>query len=176
MGLIGIPRGAELHLFDLNYISDYSHYFLLEIPGTVKNIKEGAPRPDPVEISRHEEDEKLCPVACFRKYVALTEPWRDSQGLPSALFLSYQAPHKPVSRSTLARWIKEALHQADIDTKVFQAHSLRGASTSQALLKGLSVKEVINHGRWSLESTWQRFYHRRIESAAKKYQDAILKL
>ena len=108
--------------------------------------------------------------------MALTNSWRDPQGLPSALWLSYWPPHKPVSKSTLGRWIKEALKMADVDTNIFQAHSLRGASSSKALLKGLSVKEVINHGRWSLESTWQKFYHRRIESAAKKYQDAILKL
>ena len=81
-----------------------------------------------------------------------------------------------MSKATLARWIKETLFLAEVDTQVFQAHSLRGASTSKALLKGLSVKEVIDHGRWSLESTWQTFYHRRIDSAAKKFQEAILEL
>ena len=65
---------------------------------------------------------------------------------------------------------------ADVDTTVFQAHSLRGASSSKALLKGLSVKDIVNHGRWSRESTWQKFYHRKVESAAKKYQDSVLKL
>ena len=64
----------------------------------------------------------------------------------------------------------------ELDTNIFQAHSLRGASTSKALLKGLSVKEVVDHGKWSLESTWQKFYHKRVDSASKKYQDCILKL
>ena len=65
---------------------------------------------------------------------------------------------------------------ADVDTKVFKAHSLRGASSSKALLSGLSVKEVIDHGRWSQESTWQRFYHKKVDSASKKYQDSVLML
>ena len=74
-------------------------------------------------------------------------------GQPSAFFLCHKKPHKPASKSTLARWIKDVLLLADVDTKVFKAHSLRGASSSKALLKGLSVKEVVDHGRWSLEST-----------------------
>ena len=79
-------------------------------------------------------------------------------------------------KSTLARWIKETLKLSDIDTKTFQAHSVRGGSTSKAFLKGLSVKEVIDHGRWSKESTWQRFYHRPVDSMSKKYQEGVLKL
>ena len=87
-----------------------------------------------------------------------------------------QKTHKPASKSTLARWIKDVLLLADVDTKVFKAHSLRGASSSKALLKGLTVKEVVDHGRWSLESTWQKYYHKKVDSASKRYQDSILKL
>ena len=72
--------------------------------------------------------------------------------------------------------MKQALLLANVDTTVFQAHSLRGASSSKALLKGLSVKDIVEHGRWSRESTWQKFYHKKVDSAAKKYQDCILKL
>ena len=153
LAIIGVPRGAELHLFDLNYLSKYGHYYTFGLAGNIKNGKEGT-IPKPVEFDKHPEDEKLCPILCIDKYITYTEPWR-SDGQPSTFFLSHKT-HKPVTKSTLARWIKETLLLADVDTKVFQAHSLRGASTSKALLKGLSVKEVVSHGRWSLESTWQR--------------------
>ena len=132
-------------------------------------------KPKPVEFHKHLEDPKLCPLQCIRAYVALTSAWR-TEGQPSKFFLSHRSPHKPVTKATLARWIKETLLLADIDTKIFQAHSLRGASTSRAYLKGLSVKEVINHGRWSRESTWQKFYHKVVESASKRFQDSVLKL
>ena len=174
LSLIAIPRGAEIHMFDLNYLSDFGDYYLMGLPGTVKNGTEGK-APEPLEFNRHMEDEKLCPFSCVRKYLSLTSPWR-TNGQPSKFFLSFKAPHKPVSKSTLARWLKDALQLADVDTKVFQAHSLRGASSSKVFLKGLSVKEVVSHGRWSNESTWQKYYHKRIESAAKKYQDCLLKL
>ena len=174
LALIGVPRGAELHQLDLNFMADYGDRYVFQLVGTVKNVKNGK-KPAPLEFHVHQEDKKLCPISCIRRYIALTEPWR-TQGVPSAFFLSFQKPHKPVCKATLARWIKEALNLADIDTNVFQAHSLRGASTSKALLKGLSVKDVIDHGKWSLESTWQKFYHKRVESSAKKFQDSILKL
>ena len=173
LALIGVPRGAELHLFDLNYMADFDQKVVFELPGTVKNIREGK-KPKPLEFHQHKGDNKLCPVKCIQKYINLTEPWR-TRGSPSNFFLSFKAPHKPVCKSTLARWIKDVLFQANVD-KVFSAHSLRGASTSKALLKGLTVKEVVDHGKWSLESTWQRFYHKEVKSASKKYQDSILEL
>ena len=174
LALIGVPRGAELHLLDLNFMADYGEKLVFNLPGTVKNVKEGK-KPDPLEYHKHVEDIKLCPVSCIREYLKLTEPWR-SGGTPSNFFLSFQKPHKPVSKSTLARWIKDILLLAEVDTDVFKAHSLRGASTSKAFLKGLSVKEVVDHGKWSLESTWQKFYHKVVHSTTKKYQDNILKL
>ena len=174
LSLIGIPRKAEVHLFDLDYLSDHAYYFTFDLPGTVKNIGEGR-KPEPIEFHAHSEDRKLCPLTCIRDYINLTRPWR-VDGKPSTFFLTHKKPHNPASRSTLARWMKDALFLADIDTKVFQAHSLRGASTSKAFLKGLSVKDIVSHGRWSTESTWQRFYHKKIDSASKKYQDSILKL
>ena len=174
LSLIGIPRKAEIHLFDLDYFADFSHYFTFDMPGTVKNIGEGG-KPDPIEFHAHPEDSKLCPLACIREYIKLTASWR-VHGKPAQFFLTHKKPHNPASRSTLARWIKNALLLADVDTKVFQAHSLRGASTSQALLKGLSVRDIVSHGRWSRESTWQRFYHKKVDSTSKRYQDAVLKL
>ena len=173
LALIGVSRGAELHLFDLNYLADHGDYFLFELPGTIKNGKEGT-KAKPVEYHKHLDEVRLCPYSCIKEYIGLTSSWR-KEGEPSKFFLSFKAPHKPVSKSTLARWIKDTLLSADIDTKTFQAHSLRGASTSKALLKGLSVKEVVSHGRWSRESTWQKFYHRPVDSASKKYQEGVLK-
>ena len=142
--------------------------------GQSKNLREGN-KPKPVEFHRHKADQRLCPFLCIKSYLALTAGWR-VEGKPSAFFLSHKAPHNSVSKSTLARWVEDTLLLADVDTKTFQAHSLRGASTSKAFLKGLSVKEVVDHSRWSDKSTWQRFYHKPVDSTSKKYQDIVLKL
>ena len=173
LALIGVPRGAELHLFDLDYFAKFGTYYSFGIAGNTKTGEEGV-IPDPVEFDKHLEDEKLCPISCIDQYIKYSAPWRPG-GQPSYFFLSHRT-HKPVTKPTLARWIKQALFMAEVDTKVFQAHSLRGASTSAAILKGLSVKEVVSHGRWSLESTWQKYYHKPVVRPSKKFQDSILKL
>ena len=51
-------------------------------------------------------------------------------------------PHKPVSSSTLARWLKSLLEKADIDTGIFKAHSVMGAATSAAANAGVTMADV----------------------------------
>ena len=41
----------------------------------------------------------------------------------SQFLVSYLKPHKPVSPTTVSRWLGQALAMAGIDTEVFKAHS-----------------------------------------------------
>ncbi len=173
LGLIGVTRGAELHLFDLRYLSKFDRHYEFGLAGTVKNVREGK-KPQPEVYFEHGEDRKLCPIACIDDYITLTAPWRPN-GVPASFFLIYISPHQPISTSRLAGWVKEALHLADVDTGVFKAHSVRGASSSKAFLSGLSVKEVLTRGSWSQETTWQKFYHKEIlPSSSKNFQHKVL--
>ena len=107
----------------------------------------------------------------------MKEPWRGENTRDTKLFLSYVPPHKPIVKSTLAGWIKQMLGlTGGIDTSTFQAHSTRSAASSKALMKGLSMTDVLERGSWSHESTWQKFYHKDIETSAKRFQHALLKL
>ena len=173
LSLIGIPRGAEIHQFDLRYLSKFNDRYVFSLTGTAKNIS-GGKKPTPIEFHKHVEDSKLCPLTCIDTYIALTAPWRPG-GTPSEFFLSYIKPHGPITKSRLAGWVKEALLLGDVD-KTFRAHSVRGAASAKAFLKGLSVKDILEHGSWSRESTWQRFYHREVHYPSKNFQEGILKL
>ena len=84
-----------------------------------------------------------------------TEPLR---GNFSQLLVSFIKPHLPVSLSTIARWLKETMTAAGIDTTVFKAHSVRGASSSTAANKGVTTDEILEAADWSTESSFQRFY------------------
>ena len=53
---------------------------------------------------------------------------------------------------------------AGIDTSVFKAHSVRGASTSSALDRGVPMQDILATADWSRESTFRRFYYRPKES------------
>ena len=78
-------------------------------------------------------DKRLCPVACFKEYISVTAKFRNStKDQFNRLFLSFIKPHKPVTSSTLACWIRSLLGDSGIDTEIFKAHSVRGAATSAA--------------------------------------------
>ena len=74
-------------------------------------------------------------------------------------------PHLLVTSSTIARWLKEVIRDAGIDTNIFKAHSVRAASTSAAAMLGISTNEILEATDSSTESTFQRFYYRPTHSS-----------
>lgn len=104
-------------------------------------------------------DSSACPVSALRSYISRTEINRP-QGQDGRLFISLISPYGAVTGNTIARWIKSFLKLAGIDTSVFSAHSTRGAASSLAIAKGLSVDTVLQAGHWSSHSTFSRFYNR----------------
>ena len=101
-----------------------------KLPGLSKTSKPG----DSPNSSFHAsfgEDKDLCPVSCLKCYETNAKEFRSTDiNQHNKLFLSYISPHNPVTSSTLARWIKNMLQLAGIDTGIFSVHSIRGASTS----------------------------------------------
>lgn len=76
---------------------------------------------------------------------------------PTELFLSW-ATKKPVSKQSIARWLKQVLILAGIDN--YGAHSYRGAGLSDAFSKGVTIDEIVRAGDWSNAQTFQRFYNK----------------
>ena len=109
----------------------------------------------PVELLAYTSDEKLCVVAAIREYIRRT---KDLRGTETQLFISYQKPYGPISKSTVARWIRDVLHRAGVDTSLFGAHSTRAASTSAAVAKGTPMDTVLKAAGWSGGSTFSKFY------------------
>ena len=114
-------------------------------------------------------------VQCLRKYEEATRKYRDIQAnKPAPLFLSYVEPHKPVSSQRIAHWIKDTLKKAGVDTNKFTAHSVRGASTSAAVGRGLHISDVLKTADWSKESTFRRFYYRPSTTPEMVYAQKVL--
>lgn len=116
-----------------------------------------------ISINSFIANPKLCPVACVGFYVYLTDHLRN-EGNSHRLFISTVRPHKPVTGSSLGRWIKTALGRAGVDTSVFKAHSARGAAASKAVGAGIPVDTVLKTAHWSVESTFTKFYYREVVS------------
>ena len=111
---------------------------------------------------------ELCPITAIEHYLDMTKPWR-SKG-ETQLLLCHINPHKPASKAAIAGWIKEVLTLSGINIEVFQAHSVRGASSSKGKTLGASVSEILSKGNWRSESVWQKHYHKPILRPQENYQ------
>ena len=109
----------------------------------------------PIELMAHPGNSKLCIVAVLREYLARTQDLRKDQ---DQLLLSYQKPLHPITKDTLARWLRDILSKSGMDTKLFSAHSTRSASTSAAARCGLPVDVIMKVAGWSVVPTFTRFY------------------
>ena len=105
----------------------------------------------------------ICPVTTLQAYEARTKEFRaDKKYL---LFLSWIGKHDPVFSSTIARWLKICLTEAGIDTGIFKAHSVRGASSSTAAAAGVTTADILNAADWSSVTTFQKFYCRQTKES-----------
>ena len=109
----------------------------------------------PIELMAYPGNSKLCIVAVLQECLARTQDLRKDQ---DQLLLSYQKPHHPVTKDTLARWLRDILNKSEVDTELFSAHSIRSASTSTAARRGLPVDVTMKPAGWSAVSTFTRFY------------------
>lgn len=91
-------------------------------------------------------DSGLCPVNTLKAYESRTAPYRGGE---QKLFLALIKPYKAVTSSTMARWLKSLLEAAGINTSVFTAHSVRGASSSVAANLGVTKNDILKAADWS---------------------------
>ena len=105
-------------------------------------------------------DKKLYVCKAVDSYLERNNAW----GVGESQFLvSHIKPHKPVSPSTVFRWLGQVLAMVGINTEVFKAHSIRSASSSKTELTGVSLIDIIKQGHWSQTSTFQKFYRKSIK-------------
>ena len=91
---------------------------------------------------------------------------------PDPLFVSYVKSHNPITVPTLSRWLCTVLKNAGIDTNIFKAHSVCGASTTAAVNSNVPLDDM-KMADYSCVSTFQRFYYKPIFKA--NYAHYVLK-
>ena len=103
----------------------------------------------------------MCVCRTIDQYLDRTNSRRNRH---SQLLLALVKPFKPVSTSTVSRWLVDMLSLAGIDTQTFKAHSTRSASVSKANTLGVSLTEIIKRGQWTTDSTFRKFYNKDIQN------------
>ena len=105
----------------------------------------------------------LCPVSSLHVYLSRTTPLHEKE---TKLFISFIKPHKAVTSSSIARWLRQTLENAGVNSCMFGAHFTRGASASAASRAGITTSDILKAAKWNSESVFQRFYHKEIDRAA----------
>ena len=90
----------------------------------------------------------------------------------SKLFISVTKPHRVVSPSSIARWLKRLLEVAGVDTSIFSAHSVCEASSSKAINMGISTNDILIAADWSSKSVFENFYYKATQDPS--YGRAVL--
>ena len=158
-------RSADLVKLDLRFRRYSPEGVTFQEAGLAKQSRAGKPRAEfffPAFESR-----ELCPKATLQVYEQRTESFRAQEDTErTRLFLAVVKPHKPISSSTLARWLKSLINNAGIDTAIFKAHSVRGAAASAAANAGVTTSDILKAADWSSESVFTKFYYKPVQSGA----------
>lgn len=143
----------------------------IQIPDRIKTTRLGSVQPVltlPFLLDK--------PIFCVAKtlvtYISYTEKLR---GNDKSLFIGIRKPHAKVSAQTISRWITSILTKAGINTTVFSAYSIRHATTSAALARGVDLDTIKKTAGWSTKSLmFAKFYNRPIVSNNKTFAVSVL--
>ena len=118
-------------------------------------------------FARFPSNSNLCPVETLRCYLKATSTI--GPAIPSSnsdpLFISYGKSHKPISAPSLTRWLRSLLKAFGVNSDIFKAHSVRGASTTAAANSSVPLSEMLKMAEWSSPSTFQKFYYKPVHSS-----------
>ena len=162
-------RGQTVHLLNLQHMQIREDAYVFHIKELLKQSRPGKSQPA-IKFTAYPSDTSLCVVSCLREYISRTESLRTAHG---QLFISYQKPHKPVSRTTISRWVRATLAAAGIDTCYYKPHSTRSASTSAAAATSTPLDTILKTAGWTSASTFAKYYHKRVEQS-NSYSDNVL--
>ena len=160
LALTAPDRASGLAARDLRFRYMRPEGVEFKLPEVTKNTKPG----ESLKCCFHAsfpDNNLLCVCKCLAEYENRTAAWRSTDpSKPNKLLLSYIYPHKAVTSATVARWLREPLQLAGIDTSTFKGHSFRGAVTTEAAKQGFSISEILQFADWSRQSTFIKFYYR----------------
>ena len=121
LALSNATRASDLVVLDIGFTQRTATGMIFRITGLTKTRRSGPSRS--LSIAKFEEP-GLCPVETLKCYIERTQELRRTDRESNPLVCK---PHGAVSSATIARWIKEVLSLAGMDTKKFSAHSTRSA-------------------------------------------------
>ena len=171
MMLLALTTGQRLqkfHAMDIRNIVFSKDSIKIQIGNLLKQSRVGNHLHE-IYIESYKLDEDVCVVETLRVYLCKTESLR---GDSAQVFIALQKPYKPVTKSTLGRWIKSVLLGARIDMTMYTPHSTRAASTSLAAGK-VPIDTVLKTAGWKKDCVFRKFYKKEVTNNAA-FSNAVL--
>jgi len=159
VSLVSAQRGQTIHYLNLNDMTRSETLITFAVRKPLKQSKPGV-KPMVVKFTSYPADPRICVVTTLQMYLACT---KDKRHGCKQLFISYLKPFKPVSRSTISRWIKIVMRNSGINVEVFKPHSTRAAATSKASASFVPLDQILSTAGWSSASTFAKFYNKQID-------------
>ena len=171
LALLGAARTQLLQAFRTDKIDINDSRVSLRVDELVKTDRPGKVGHELI-LKAYPVDRRLCVVRTMQRYLYVTKDFRSTLG-KEQLFLSLNEPHTPVSKDTIAKWIRQMLDLSGIDVNVFKAHSVRAASVSAAKLNFVPTQDIMQRADWTQERTFKQYYNKPVTKATT-YDVAIL--
>lgn len=124
---------------------------------------------------------EVCAVKTLERFLQRTSNRRLNLPVDNSLFLTYLQDDTNISVSssaqpkTVANWVKKHMVNAGIG-KAYNAHSIRSAISTKAVMLGNSISIVKEHANWSQASnTFEQYYYKPTmkQHASTRIQNSI---
>ena len=164
-------RSQSLHLLTLDNMKKGFSSYTLQYSGLLKQSRSGHNNPI-AELRAYPPDRRLCVLFVLKEYLKRTEVIR---GNNKCLFISYVKPHRPITKDTIGRWLKEIMTRAGVDISIYKPHSVRTAAVSKAKSNMVPIDEILKTAGWSSERTFAKFYDKNITKGTDiNFSSAVL--
>ena len=174
MALTQAARVQTLHLLGIPIQVDKQDSISVPLCGAIKQCRQNF-NVRVIQFRAFPQDNSLCVCTTLHHYLDRTSGLRQVTLCENAkLLISFVKPHRPVSGSTIARWIKTIMCRSGVDTGKFTAGSVRQAAASRAKAASVPISCIMAKAGWSRERTFAKFYDKTIVEAGDPFQDAVL--
>ena len=160
VALITGHRMQTLHCMDINCMQKLDDRYRFIIEQSIKSSKPGSAQPVLI-LPRFEANLDRCIYRFLTCFLDRTVDLRDNH---SKLFISINKPHKPVTKETISKWIKNILGEAGINLDIFKPHSTRAASTSSASRLAVPIQSIMKAATWKKDSVFRKFYEKPLDT------------
>ena len=172
LALANASRASEIHALDMRFMSRKNGQVTFSFHQLTKTSRPGKTKS--VHYFPLNQGEHLCPVKTLDEYIQRTEVTRKENPSKSQLILSVVKPFNPVTKATIARWVKSLIQEAGVNHQ-FGAHSIRSAASTAACMSGMSLQDIIQIADWSSDNIFKAFYYKPVHPKPISLLNAIVK-